>query len=93
LYAEENLSDKHRDRFATLKGMNLKVGRARAIRESLRELWGAGNVAAGQGVLEALVQVGHSFATGAGAGGGLDDQAPVGQYRYLLPARDHQCRE
>lgn len=40
LYAEENLPEKHRDRFATLKGLNLKVGRAWAIKESLRELWG-----------------------------------------------------
>jgi transposase len=40
LYAEEHLPDKHRDRFATLTGLNLKVGRAWAIKESLRELWG-----------------------------------------------------
>ena len=39
LYAEENLPKKHRERFATLKGLNLKVGRAWAIKESLRELW------------------------------------------------------
>lgn len=39
LYAEEHLPKKHRERFATLKGLNLKVGRAWAIKESLRELW------------------------------------------------------
>lgn len=39
LYAEENLPEKHRERFAALRGLNLKVGRAWAIKESLRELW------------------------------------------------------
>jgi len=42
LYAEENLPEKHRDRFAALKGLNLQVGRAWAIKESLRELWAHG---------------------------------------------------
>lgn len=39
LYAEENLPEKHRERFAALKAMNLKTGRAWAIKESLRALW------------------------------------------------------
>lgn len=42
LYAEEHLPEKHRERFATLKGLNLKAGRAWAIKESLRELWAQG---------------------------------------------------
>ncbi len=42
LYAEENLPEKHRERFATLKGLNLTVGRAWAIKESLRALWAQG---------------------------------------------------
>lgn len=39
LYSEENLPDKHRERFAELKAINLKTARAWAIKESLRELW------------------------------------------------------
>jgi|SRR5579871_4652194 len=39
LYAEENLPDKHRERFAELKAINLKTARAWAIKESLRDLW------------------------------------------------------
>ncbi len=39
LSAEENMPDKHRERFTTLKRLHLKVGRAWAITESLRELW------------------------------------------------------
>lgn len=40
LYAEENLPERHVDRFAALRAMHLKTGRAWAIKESLRELWG-----------------------------------------------------
>jgi transposase len=43
LYAEENLPEKHRERFAELKAINLKTGRAWAIKESLRELWSYGS--------------------------------------------------
>ena len=39
LYAEEHLPDKHRKRFAALKAIQLKTGRAWAIKESLRALW------------------------------------------------------
>jgi transposase len=39
LFAEENLPDRHRKRFAALKAGNLRTGRAWAIKESLRDLW------------------------------------------------------
>jgi transposase len=39
LYAAENLSEQHRQRFAQLKATILKTGRAWPIKESLRELW------------------------------------------------------
>jgi transposase len=39
LFSEENLPDKHRPKFEVLKEMNLKVGKAWAMKESLRELW------------------------------------------------------
>lgn len=45
LFSTENLPDKHRPRFETLKEMNLKVGKAWAIKESLRELWGYSHTA------------------------------------------------
>ena len=40
LYSEENLPEKHQERFAVLKEMNLRTARAWAIKESLRDLWG-----------------------------------------------------
>ena len=39
LYAQEKLPQKHQDRFEQLRAMNLKTGRAWAIKESLREFW------------------------------------------------------
>lgn len=39
LYSEENLPDYHRPTLEALKGLNLKVGRAWALKETLRELW------------------------------------------------------
>jgi transposase len=39
LYGEENLPQKHSERFEALKALNLKTGRAWAIKENLRELW------------------------------------------------------
>lgn len=39
LYAFENLPEKHRERFDTMKSLNLKTGRAWALKESLRSLW------------------------------------------------------
>ncbi len=38
-YARENLPERHRATFAWLRSLNLKVGRAWAIKESLRALW------------------------------------------------------
>jgi transposase len=39
LYSEENLPESSRERFAALRTLNLKTGRAWAMKESLRELW------------------------------------------------------
>lgn len=39
LYGEENLPERHRQRFEVLKKRNLKTGRAWAIKESLRDFW------------------------------------------------------
>ncbi len=39
LYSAENLPDKYPPALETLKELNLKVGRAWAIKESLRSLW------------------------------------------------------
>jgi transposase len=39
LYGAENLPEKHRARFEDLRAINLKTGRAWAIKESLRDLW------------------------------------------------------
>jgi len=39
LYAEKNLPDKHKSRFQDLKKLNLRTGRAWAIKESLSALW------------------------------------------------------
>jgi len=39
LFSRENLPERHQPKFDALMDMNLKVGRAWAIKESLRELW------------------------------------------------------
>jgi transposase len=39
LYSQENLPEKSRERFAALRALHLKTGRAWAIKESLRDLW------------------------------------------------------
>jgi len=39
LYAEENLPDSYRPTLEAMKSLNLKVGRAWALKETLRELW------------------------------------------------------
>jgi transposase len=39
LYAEKNLPDKHKSRFQDLKKLNLRTGRAWAIKEPLSALW------------------------------------------------------
>jgi transposase len=39
LFSEENLPDYHAETFAQLQALNLKVGRAWAIKEALRTLW------------------------------------------------------
>jgi transposase len=40
LYSEENLPEHHEEAFARLRKLHLKTGRAWAIKESLRDLWG-----------------------------------------------------
>ena len=40
LYSEKNLPEVHAERFARLRSIHLKTGRAWAIKESLRDLWG-----------------------------------------------------
>lgn len=39
LYSYENLPDKQQERFAALRSLDLKTGRAWAIKENLRQLW------------------------------------------------------
>jgi transposase len=39
LFSEERLPEQHADAFATVQALNLKVGRAWAIKEALRTLW------------------------------------------------------
>lgn len=48
LYAEDHLSPTHALAFAPLKRLNLKVGRAWAIKEALRTLWTYRQLAAGR---------------------------------------------
>lgn len=39
LYSEENLPERHRERFNTLRSFNLKTARAWSMKETLRALW------------------------------------------------------
>lgn len=43
LYSAENLPERHRERFDALRRLNLKTGRAWALKESLRGLWSCGD--------------------------------------------------
>ena len=43
LYSRENLPEQHRDTFEFLQALNLKVGRAWSIKETLRDLWDCAN--------------------------------------------------
>ena len=58
LYAEENLPERHRARFAQLKALTLKTGRAWALKESLRELWHYTRVGWAERHWEAVVLLG-----------------------------------
>jgi hypothetical protein len=49
LYAEENLPEQHRERFAQLKALTLKTGRVWTLKESLRTPGSAGPNATGSG--------------------------------------------
>jgi transposase len=44
LYSKENLPDSQRNRFEALRALNLKVGRAWAMKEELRTLWQASSL-------------------------------------------------
>jgi len=39
LYAQQNLPERYRERFQTIKSLNLQTSRAWAIKETLRQLW------------------------------------------------------
>jgi transposase len=41
LYAEDNLPEYHRERFAALRGLDLKTERAWVLKEQLRDWWGS----------------------------------------------------
>ena len=65
LFSEENLPDKHRPNFETLKELNLKVGKAWAIKESLRELWEYCHSGWPRRFFQKVVCLGFSFPPGA----------------------------
>ena len=46
LYSRENLPEAQRERFEALRSLNLKVGRAWAMKEDLRNLWNASSLRA-----------------------------------------------
>lgn len=48
LYSMENLPEKHQERFEGLRALDLKTGRAWAIKENLRELWSSHSRAEGE---------------------------------------------
>lgn len=47
LYAAENLPERHREKFTALMKQDLKTGRAWALKENLRDLWGCATRASG----------------------------------------------
>jgi transposase len=73
LYSKENIPDKHKAWWRSLRRQNLKVARAWAIKESFRELWGFSRLAwavrhfkawffwATHSCLEPLIEVARMF--------------------------------
>ena len=74
LFNSENLPDKHRPKFEGLKDMNLKVGKAWAIKESLRELWEYSQPEVSARLFQKVVCLGFSFPLRAGKKSRRDDQ-------------------
>ena len=93
LYSEENLPESAREKFAAMRSLHWKTGRAWAIKESLRDLWRLSAQGVGLAALEALVLLGDALAVAAGDQGGADDPGGPGQRADLLRASDHQRHE
>ena len=92
LYREENLPEKHRDRFAELRAIHLKTGTGVCAEG------GAGGALAttespgwATKYLATMVPLGDALATGADEGSGADDPGPPGRSAELLHAPDHEC--
>jgi transposase len=63
LYSRENLPQRHKTRFRSLKGKHLKTARGWAIRESFRDLW---NYNRPGWTLQGVVLLGYSFSAFSG---------------------------
>jgi hypothetical protein len=93
LYSAENLPERYGERFAALRAVDLKTGRAWAIKESRRRLWNyyiAPRL--GRQALAQMVLMGHPLPPTTRHRCGEDPQAPRGRPAGLLCPPDHQRR-
>jgi transposase len=90
LYPEENLRDRHQERFATLRQADLKTGRAWAIKENLRLLWTYRSPAWGERHWKRWYFWATHSPTRAGDRGRAHAQAPALRPPQLLQASHHQ---
>src|SRR5262249_52387688 len=81
------------ERLARLQALPLKTGRAWAIKASLRELGGVSAEGLGVAALEALVLLGHPFASGTAGEGGADAARAPGQRVDVLRPSNYQRHE
>ena len=93
LFSEENLPEPSRERFAALRALHLKTGRAWAIKESLRDLWAYRR----KGWAMRHWKHWYFWATHSRlkpvVEGGPDDRSASGQRPDLLRPSDHQRHE
>ena len=94
LWAEENLPQKHQDRFAQLKLLDLNTSRAWAMKENLRRLWEQPTLTAAGATIWCIGSSGCGVRAQADAAGGQDAVRPDAQGAELplhrsapMPAR------
>src|SRR3954463_4641418 len=92
LYSEENLPEKHHDRFEALRAADLKTGRAWALKEVLRGFWGYRSRGWALAFFDRGSRWGDPLTPPADDRCSEDDQAPPDQRAHLLHAPGDQRR-
>jgi hypothetical protein len=92
LFSEEHLTERHATTFATVQALELKVGRAWAIKEALRTLWTYPARGRGATLLSALVRLGDPLTSRAREESRPDDPQPSRRRAAVREASDYELR-